>query len=399
MAAGGWRGGPVHAVAWADGQIASLDNRRVTAARMAGIDHVPTAMHAPGDRLEDWPHEWDPDRRRRNALGVDIRELPDGRLRVGGDEGVVRYRRGRVAETWGEIALFRAAEQRSLLPGELGGSNEAPVYAAKPARAIEVDLTTEQVSEIAEAVSDAHPVADRILGDLRGMLTEVTGGLGLESDPPEILGEDHRVKSSESLGRKYFTERIADESVVDFLDRVNDVVRFSVRLPDERYMESYDATLEHLEARGYETVDVKNFWREENRYYGMNTTVRAPDGRLFELQFPTDSSWRANKLTHEYYGVFRCLDEPIERRVHSFFKIIEINNELGLGRAIPAGSGDPASVSVDTGIGKWIRKNPRYWDEYVRWLDENGRSLSWVADQFNLGATRAGLSGLHDRQE
>ncbi|WP_157163350.1 toxin glutamine deamidase domain-containing protein [Nocardia aobensis] len=383
MAAGGWRGGPVHAVTWADGRIASLDNRRVTAARMAGLDHVPTALHAPTDRLADWPHEWDSDRRARNALGVDIRELPDGRLRVGGDEGVVRYRRGQVAETWGEIALFRAAEQRSLLPGELGGSDEAPVYAAKPARAVDVELSADEVNEIATAVRDAQPTADRVLDDLQGILTEVTDSLGLRSDPPEMRGEDHRVKSPESLGRKYFTERMPEESVTGFLDRVNDVVRFSVRLPEERYLESFEATIERLKEHGYEMVDIKNFWREGNRYYGMNTTVRTPEGRLFELQFPTDASWRANKLTHEYYEVFRRLDEPIERRVHALLNTLQINSNLGLGQNLPARQ-DGTPSPVDTGFAKWLRKNPDEWQTYLIWLNENGRSLTWVVDQFGL---------------
>ncbi|WP_310405982.1 hypothetical protein [Nocardia kruczakiae] len=398
MAAGGWRGGPVHAVTWADGRIASLDNRRVTAARMAGLDHVPTALHAPTDRLADWPHEWDADRRARNALGVDIRELPDGRLRVGGDEGVVRYRRGQVAETWGEIALFRAAEQRSLLPGELGGSDEAPVYAAKPARAVEVELSADEVNEIATAVLDAQPTADRVLGDLQGILTEVTDGLGLRSDPPEMRGEDHRVKSPESLGRKYFTERMPEESVTDFLTRVNDVVRFSVRLPEERYLESFEATIERLKEHGYEMVDIKNFWREGNRYYGMNTTVRTPEGRLFELQFPTDASWRANKLTHEYYEVFRRLDEPIERRVHAFFNTLQINGDLGLAENLPARhDGEPSPV--DTGFAKWLRKNPDEWQTYLTWLDENGRSLAWVVDQFGLDVRALTGDSFHPGKE
>jgi len=385
MADGGWRGGPVHAVRWDDGGIASLDNRRLTAARMAGLEHVPTALHAPSDRLEDWPHEWDQARRERNALGVDIRELPDGTLRVGGDQGAIRYARGQVAETWGDIALFRAAEQRSLLPGELGGASDSPVYAAKPAGRIEVDLPIEDGRQIAEAVAAARPQADRILGDLRGALDGVTRELSLSSDDrPAIRGEEYRVKSAESLERKFFTERTAGEAVPDFLERVNDLVRFSVRLPDgERYSEAYGAVVGRLEEQGYEVTNVKNFWHEGNRNFGTNATLRSPDDRLFEVQFPTDASWRANKLTHEYYEVFRRLDEPIERRVHAFLNTLHVNEELRLGDRIPDGMGHVAS-SKDTSFSKWIEKSPDEWDRYLDWLDENGRDLSWVSSQFGL---------------
>lgn len=386
MAEVGWRGNPIHAVIWEDGGITSLDNRRVRAARMAGLDQVPTAVHAPSDRLADWSHEWDLPRRQRNALGVDIRELPDGTLRVGGDVGTIRYHRGQVAETWGEIALFRAAEQRSLLPGVLRGSNEGPVYAAKPARTVKVELRAEDMRQIVESVAAARPAADRILNDLRETVDAVTKYLGPRSEPPKILGEDYRVKSEESLARKFYTERKSGEPVGDFLGRVNDLVRFSVQLPGrDHYLASMDATLGRLRARGYEVIDVKNFWQAGNRYYGMNTTLRAPDGRLFELQFPTAVSWRANKLTHEYYEVFRREDEPIERRVHAFLHTLRINNELGLAARIPAGI-DNEVLPTDTGFSKWVRKNPEEWRRYLSWLDENGRDLQWVTAQFGLNA-------------
>jgi hypothetical protein len=388
MTEGGWRGGPVHAVVWDNGQIASLDNRRVTAARMAGLEHMPTAVHAPSDRLEDWPQEWDPARRERNALGVDIRELPDGTLRVGGDEGTIRYQRGQVAETWGEIALFRAAEQRSLLPGELTGADDRPVYAAKPAGPVEVALPSADVHHIAEAVAAARPTADRILDDLRGTIDEVTSELGLHSDPLEMRGEDHRVKSSESLERKFFTERAPSETAAGFLARVNDLVRFSIRLPDgDHYLASLETTLGKLQERGYEVVDVKNFWQEGNRYYGMNTTLQDPSGQLFEMQFPTDASWRANKLTHEYYEVFRRGDEPIERRVHSFLHILRINSELGLARSIPPDI-ENRLPAIDTSFATWARKRRVVWDGYVEWLDENNRDFEWIAKQFGLDSAK-----------
>ncbi|WP_433562647.1 toxin glutamine deamidase domain-containing protein [Nocardia sp. CA-151230] len=384
MAEYGWRGGPIHAVLWEDGGLSSLDNRRLTAARMAELDDVPTAVHAPSDRLADWPHEWDPARRERNPLRVDIRQLADGTLRVGGDKGEIVYHRGQVADTWGEIALFRAAEQRSLLPGVLEGSDHPPVYAAKPAKPVEIELPTETQHEVTAAVRDAHPDADRILADFRTTIDSVTNDLGIGHDPLDMRGEDHRVKSADSLARKYFTEREPGEQVGDFLDRVNDLVRFSVRLPEgEHYLSSLEATLDRMRDRGYEIVDVKNFWREGNRYLGMNTTLRSPHGREFEVQFPTDAAWRANKLTHEPYEIFRRTEEPIERRIHAFLDILRINNELNLSEKIPPGV-DQRWKPVDTSLQKWTGKNPAPWHAYQRWLVENHREFAWVTDQFGL---------------
>lgn len=384
MAEDGWRGGPVHAVMDENGRITSLDNRRITAARMAGLTEIPTAIHAPTDRLADWPHEWDQARRERNPLGVDIRRLPDGTLRVGGDVGEIAYRRGQVAETWGEIALFRAAEQRSLLPGDLAGSDQTPVYADKPYKAAEYTVSPEDSAYIGNEVSKARPVADRILADFKETIGNVTNRLGLHGDPLEMRGEDHRVKATDSLERKYGTEAEDGDSVVDFVGKVNDLVRFSVRLPEgEHYVPALDATLGELHERGYEVVKVKNFWREGNRYFGTNATLRASDGRLFEVQFPTDAGWRANKLTHDYYEVFRQGKEPVERRIHAFLHTLRINHELGLADQIPPGL-DQRWPPKDTSFADWVGENPDVWQRYLNWLDENGRDLRWIANQFGL---------------
>ncbi|KZM69173.1 hypothetical protein [Nocardia terpenica] len=384
MAEHGWRGGPVHAVIDENGRITSLDNRRLKAARMAGLTEIPTAIHAPTDRLAEWPHEWNQGKREGKPLAVDIRRLPDGTLRVGGDVGEIAYRRGQVAETWGEIALFRAAEQRSLLPGDLTGSDQTPVYADKPPKAVEFTASPKDSAYLVAEVSNAHPVADRILTDFKETIRDVTNHLGQQGDPLEMRGEDHRVKTADSLERKYGIDAKGGESVADFLGRVNDLVRFSIRLPEgEHYTRALEATLEQLQQRGYTVVDVKNFWRDGNRYFGMNTTLRTPDGRLFEVQFPTDAAWRANKLTHEFYEVFRRLEEPIERRVHAFLQILRINHELGLADQVPPGL-ERLWPPLDTSFAKWARKNPFLWQRYSNWLIENGRDLSWITSQFGL---------------
>ncbi|WP_067711935.1 hypothetical protein [Nocardia yamanashiensis] len=390
MAETGWRGGPAHAVLYEDGRVVSLDNRRLTAARMAGIEEVPIALHSPSERLADWAHEWDQSRRERNPLRVEIRELADGTLRVGGEHGDVAYRPGRVAETWDEIALFRAAEQRSLLPGDLLGSEHAPVYAAKPADKVTVDLATHDREQIAEAVRQARPDADQILTDLHDTLNQVNNDLNLQHEPLKTLGEDHRVKSAESLERKYYTDRTVDkqthtvETVESFLERTNDIVRYSIQLPEgTRYTPALEHTLNTLRERGYEIVDVKNFWQENNRYININATLKSATGREFEVQFPTDAAWRANKLTHTAYEVFRVEQEPIERRVHALLDTLRINKELELGQHIPEGLSERWPPK-DTSFAKWVEKNPELWTKYHEWLTENNRDFSWVTEQFGL---------------
>src|SRR5581483_3695257 len=368
-----------------------LDNRRLRAALDAGLERVPFTVHEPGERLLDWPHEWDPDRIARNALGVDIREV-NGRLVVGGDEGVVRYAKGTLPETYGEIALFRAADQRSLLPGRLWGAEEPPVTLRKPPT---IDLHPVVPAEVREGlaaeVARAESPAERALTDLQAVGRVVGQELHLDK-PLDLRGVDDRIKTLDSLVRKYHDEgRAFGQSVADFLGEVNDLTRFSMELPDgARYRPALEAALAELDRRGYHVVEtagkvgVKNFWEAGNRYLGLNVTVRSPhDGRLMEIQFPTDLSWRANKLSHGFYGVFREPRELTVRVVHAALNILSVNKRLGLTEEMPSGLSE-RWPPVDTSFGRWVAKRPDVWAEYHAWLAENGRTFGDIMREFGL---------------
>ncbi|MFD0593572.1 hypothetical protein ACFQZ4_14455 [Catellatospora coxensis] len=89
MAETGWQGGPAHVIAWGDGSMSSMDNRRMRAANLAGLDTVPVCVHRPDEPLTSLPDGEDPDRTKyRRPLQTDIR-MVDGRLVVGGDRGEV----------------------------------------------------------------------------------------------------------------------------------------------------------------------------------------------------------------------------------------------------------------------------------------------------------------------
>lgn len=201
MRNGGWRGGPVHGVHWGDGSLSSLDNRRLRAAREAGLDVVPLVVHNPSDRLADWPQEWSPERQRKNALGLDIMQLADGRWVVGGDEGRVVYAKGSLPQTFGEIALFRAAEQRSLLPGHLFGADREPVLLGKPpAPNRAVELTDAEHRVLDDLRLMAHAVADEVQADLGHVARAVTAELGPGRRAPDqerrIAGAQVRRRST-----------------------------------------------------------------------------------------------------------------------------------------------------------------------------------------------------------
>ncbi|HEV7708696.1 MAG TPA: hypothetical protein VGP16_10920, partial [Asanoa sp.] len=157
----GWRGGPIDCVRWADGTYATLDNRRARAAGEAGLDRVPSVIHTPSERLADWPEDWPSDRIARNALTDQIRELPNGTWKVGGDEGTVRYDRGTLPQTYAEAALFRAAHQRSLLPVDLFGTTAKPVVVEMPGH-VARSPRTEHLNELEAARRTIEVAADAV---------------------------------------------------------------------------------------------------------------------------------------------------------------------------------------------------------------------------------------------
>ncbi|GHJ44933.1 hypothetical protein Cs7R123_22750 [Catellatospora sp. TT07R-123] len=417
----GWRGGPAHVVAWGDGSLTSLDNRRMRAARLGGLDAVPVCVHTPDEPLAALPEGEDPERERYRApLTTEIRRLPDGTLAVGGDRGEVLYARGAVPATFGQAAMFRAAEQRSLLPGRLFGADAAPVTIGRPPGPLSVDgdVTPDEAQVLRALHDQATAAADSIMGDLSGLADAVSDQLGLaDGDRVRLRGTAERVKSLASLTRKFLVEGGA-VGIDAFADGVNDAVRFSVQLPGgAAYRQAFDRLRAGLERDGYQLTGLKNFFRPGNRFQGLNATFTSPDGQLFEVQVPTADSFRAWELTHHAYEVMRQASEDDNeqarpdgagpevddlgrgelppRRVHAFLSMLAVNAQLGLDQGVPPGVADIPGPdgrpvgAVDTGFAKWITKNRRLWARYQAWLDGQGASFDSFADvlaEFGLDA-------------
>src|SRR5262249_4888921 len=114
-----------------------------------------------------------------------------------------------------------------------------------------------------------------------------------------------------------------------------------------------EGTLEHLRAlqdKGYRLFDgpgrpprgffnpdgslaeggyVKNFWREGNRYEGLNMTLVSPDGAAFELQFHTPESFRLKQnLTEGMYKIASAGDQvPPHRKVNALQELVVVNRK------------------------------------------------------------------------
>jgi hypothetical protein len=149
-----------------------------------------------------------------------------------------------------------------------------------------------------------------------------------------------------------------------------------------------EATIEAMKHAGLEVTDVKNFWLAGNRYFGLNATVHhAETGRTFEVQFPTEKSWVANKLTHDLYEVQRQDKEPPERQVNALLGILRVNRDLGMDAAVPPGLHELFPPKQKR-FAECVVADADLWRDYKSWLVDNpeleARDLAWVAGQFGL---------------
>src|SRR5262249_11771879 len=169
-------------------------------------------------------------------------------------------------------------------------------------------------------------VRDHVVDSDKTVRQDLTSAFG-EGNPNggDLVGTDNFRKRSPSIDEKISKlseeQRQAVLALTDdpaallktFSGDLNDLQRYTATFPKEHYVEG---TLEHLRAlqdKGYRLFDgpgrpprgffnpdgslaeggyVKNFWREGNRYEGLNMTLVSPDGAAFELQFHTPESFR-----------------------------------------------------------------------------------------------------------
>ncbi|MFI9356368.1 ATP nucleotide 3'-pyrophosphokinase [Streptomyces lydicus] len=127
-----------------------------------------------------------------------------------------------------------------------------------------------------------------------------------------LIGFDQRLKSPDSLKRKVATKlrenpgQTADQA----LGTVNDAVRFTLQWPAGKYSQGVTTASGLLAAWGNDSTRWSNTWSRPG-YKGVNSAWRAPrSGQLFEVQFHTPESKRAQLETHKLYEEQRLPGTP-----------------------------------------------------------------------------------------
>ncbi|MFI0227603.1 ATP nucleotide 3'-pyrophosphokinase [Streptomyces lydicus] len=130
-----------------------------------------------------------------------------------------------------------------------------------------------------------------------------------------LIGFDQRLKSPDSLKRKVATKlrenpgQTADQA----LGTVNDAVRFTLQWPAGKYSQGVTTASGLLAVWGNDSTRWSNTWTRPG-YKGINAAWRAPrSGQLFEVQFHTPESKRAQLETHKLYEEQRLPGTSPER--------------------------------------------------------------------------------------
>ena len=195
---------------------------------------------------------------------------------------------------------------------------------AAPARPA-VKLTEEQMLQNAaaraakELISIATDDANGVTITLRQIANEFRGTLE---------GLDHRLKTEDSLTRKLADRAktrlnkdpslTLEELIKEEADNMNDVLRFTLNLPNKTYNDAYRAMQNKMQAAFYAVVPTKewNGWTDKSGLYkGINMTFKTNKGRLFEVQLHTTDSLKAKEETHPMYEEKRNKNTTHKRKL------------------------------------------------------------------------------------
>jgi hypothetical protein len=134
-----------------------------------------------------------------------------------------------------------------------------------------------------------------------------------QQDPDrELVGFEYRLKGRDRIKEKVavaIEERGRDPE--EALATVKDPVRYTFLYPQDHYSSGVRADTDRLTASGFEMVEQKNSWANDE-YKGINSRWRETgSGQLFEVQFHTRMSFEAKQATH---GAYERIRDPLTSR-------------------------------------------------------------------------------------
>lgn len=208
----------------------------------------------------------------------------------------------------------------SAVKGSAGGSSYKGYQLGEPANPPYQGKNPE-VARITKALRDR-------IGELEPATTRAMIDIA-QRHGATLDGLAHRLKAEKSLGRKIENEYNLEEFGGDIqkcAESMSDVVRYTLKTTNERYIETAENVIKDFEAAGY-TARVKNYWQAGQPYRGMNIALTSPDGLKIELQLHTPQSLYVKHKTHPLYEQYR-VETNDRRRRQLFDRMLKITDAL-----------------------------------------------------------------------
>jgi hypothetical protein len=159
----------------------------------------------------------------------------------------------------------------------------------------------------------------------------------------DVVGLEFRFKSRESTIGK-IESRMQRDNLENPRDvSIRDSLRYTMRFTDQpagHHDYAVAGVLALMESTGHTVLTVKNYWPSGDDYSGVNTTLKAPNGIAWELQFHTPKSFELKMSTHLIYEQVRKPDAPLDLRRDLFDEVTKQWDAI----PIPADILEPASI-------------------------------------------------------
>lgn len=144
-------------------------------------------------------------------------------------------------------------------------------------------------------------------------ITKTLEGITKSADGAKMVGLEFRLKSNESTLRK--VKKDAEEknwSENTVLNNMYDIVRYTQESPEDKLVSNFEKTMDDLKSKGYIIIQIKNTFKPNAEYKGINCKIKSPEGNKFELQFHTPKSLEVKEVIHKKYEKQRQLPEGSE---------------------------------------------------------------------------------------
>ncbi|MPW25958.1 hypothetical protein GC105_09160 [Alkalibaculum sp. M08DMB] len=151
--------------------------------------------------------------------------------------------------------------------------------------------------------------------DITKVVTDIADKLGIKT-----AGLEYKIKSKESYLRKIKSNYIPGGTEYE----VKDILRYTYISPSSSLSEKTLSSIVEYNKKVYNTIEIKNYWLDDtNPYNGINTTLTAPNGQKFEMQYHTPESFELKDgKMHDLYEKSRLIEDRVSP------EYIKLRNEM-----------------------------------------------------------------------